>query len=232
MPSTVEEREGGAVTFTLGEDMISTGHVTAWQPFRRFAIEEPGWSGDAPPMVTEFTIEARVGGTCTVRLVHSLFTSSDEWDDQIGSMETGWLPFFEVLRLYLAHFPGQRSAVMRLTAAHSGPESAAWQVLEHGLQLSGATAGERRLAPPGAPVLDGVVERVDNRPACRELTLRLTGPAAGVALLGVFTWEAKVQIGISLYFYSDGAEATLERERPVWRAWLNERFPASNPGSD
>lgn len=225
VPTTVEEHVGGAVAFVLGEDMTSTGHVTAWNPPHRYAIEEPGWSGDAPPLATEFIIETHAGGTCTVRLVHSLFTSSDEWDDQIGSMETGWPPFFEVLRLILANFPGQQSAVMRLTAQHPGPESAAWRTLEHGLQLTGASVGQRRLAPAGAPIFEGVVERADNRPAGRELIVRLVAPGPGIALISVFTWEAKVQIGISLYFYGDNANAILEREEPAWRAWLNKRFP-------
>lgn len=226
VPSTVEERVGGAVSFALGEGMTSSGQVTVWEPARRFAYEEPGWSGEAPPLATEFIIEARGGGRCTVRLVHSLFTSSADWDDQIESMETGWPPFFEVLRLYLTHFAGRRGASMRLTAVHPGPEAAAWQSLAQALGLMNAKVGERRAASAGAPAFAGVVERTDTGRPGGELTLRLDAPAPGAALLGAFTWDGKVQLGISLYFYGDDAEAVAAREEPVWKAWLARQFPS------
>ena len=47
------------------------------------------------------------GGTCTVRVVHSLFSETDDWDGQLTGVESGWPSFFKILRLYLAHFPGQ-----------------------------------------------------------------------------------------------------------------------------
>src|SRR5215216_3228997 len=99
VPTEVEEREGGALTFHLGPGMASTGTVTAWEPPLRFAYEERDWNPNAPPLATEMFVEARSGGTCVVRLVHSLFASSDEWDDQLESFEAGWPPFFQILRL-------------------------------------------------------------------------------------------------------------------------------------
>jgi hypothetical protein len=48
---------------------------------------------------TEF--EARSGGTCVVRVVHSLTTSSDAWDEQLEGFESGWPRFFRLLGLYL-----------------------------------------------------------------------------------------------------------------------------------
>lgn len=82
-PTDVEEREGGAIAFRMGPGMESSGVVTRWDPPHRFAYEERDWSQDAPPLGTEFIIEARSGGTCTVRLVNSLFADSAEWDDQM-----------------------------------------------------------------------------------------------------------------------------------------------------
>ncbi|HEX6862130.1 MAG TPA: SRPBCC domain-containing protein, partial [Thermoanaerobaculia bacterium] len=99
VPTEVEEREGGALMFHLGPGMDSPGIVTGWEPPRRFAYEEPDWSPGAPPVATELLVEARSGGTCVVRMVHSLFTSSEEWDDQLEGFESGWPPFFDVLRL-------------------------------------------------------------------------------------------------------------------------------------
>jgi len=54
-------------------------------------------------MATEWIVEARSGGTCVVRVVHSLFASADDWDDQIESIESGWPTFFRILRTYLTN---------------------------------------------------------------------------------------------------------------------------------
>ena len=47
--ATVDERVGGTVTFRFGGQGTSTGPVTGWDPPTRFAYEEVGWSGEAPP---------------------------------------------------------------------------------------------------------------------------------------------------------------------------------------
>jgi hypothetical protein len=57
---------------------------------------------DAPALATEILIEARAGGICVVRMVHSLFTDTDAWDDQMESFERGGPQFIEKLRHLLA----------------------------------------------------------------------------------------------------------------------------------
>src|SRR5687768_8097006 len=60
MPTELDEREGGAVTFHMGPDESSTGRVTAFEPNRRIAYEED-WAGlvgqdgaAVTPLLTEF----------------------------------------------------------------------------------------------------------------------------------------------------------------------------------
>jgi uncharacterized protein YndB with AHSA1/START domain len=224
VPSEIEEREGGAVVFHLGPGMDSTGHVTAWQPPHRFAIEETNWAGDAPPLGTEFIIEAQAGGTCKLRLVHSLFTSSADWDDQIDSMETGWPPFFEVLRLYLTHFAGQRAASIRPTGHYSGTDAEAWSALKDALGLADPKVGERRTSPAGTPTLSGIIERVGAASRHCELMMRLDRPAPGVALVGVYSWADHVHVAVSLYFYGDDADTVADREDRIWTTWMASRF--------
>ena len=68
----LDPREGGAVKFHMGPDGASEGTVTAFEPTRRIAYEEDwatlvGHAGaDVTPLVTEFLVEARSGGTCVV----------------------------------------------------------------------------------------------------------------------------------------------------------------------
>jgi uncharacterized protein YndB with AHSA1/START domain len=225
VPTEVEERKGGKVVFHLGPEMDSSGHVTAWEPPYRFAYEEPGWSDKAPPLATEIIIEARDGGLCRMRLVHSLFTDSDDWDGELESMEAGWPPFFAVLRLYLEHFAGMPAASVRPTGEHAGILDEAWKELTAELGLSGAATGERHRTPEGAPRLTGTVERICKAARNREIMLRLDEPAPGVALVGAYEWGGKVQVAVSLYFYGDDAATTAAREEATWQDWIGRRFP-------
>lgn len=227
VPTELEEREGGAITFHLGPGMDSPGIVTAWEPPTRLAYEERGWSGDAPPLATEVLVETRSGGTCVIRMVHSLFTSSEEWDDQLESMESGWPPYFSILRLYLEHFPGQPSAGLRLLGGDAGSEEETWAALTGALGLTGAAKGERRTVSASAPPLSGVVERAGRGKNLHEMLLRLDEPAPGAAFLGAFTWGGKVQVMVSLLLYGPGVEAVAAREEPAWQRWLDERFPVA-----
>ena len=89
-PTTVDERVGGAITFDFGDDncgdATSSGSVTAWEPPHRFAYEEHGWSGDAPPVATEVVVTSRSGDRCVVRMVHSLFTEQGRLGRRTGEL--------------------------------------------------------------------------------------------------------------------------------------------------
>ncbi len=224
----VEEREGGAIAFHLGPGMDSSGVVTAWQPPYRFAYEERDWDPKAPALGTELVVEARSGGTCKVRLVHSLFTSQDDWDDQLESMETGWPPYFEVLRHYLTYHAGMPSASVRVDGHHPGSDTEAWDVLLQALGLSGAAAGEwRNMSVNGAPLLTGTLQRINRTERHYELMIRLEKPSTGIGLIGTYKWAAQVHVAICLFFYGDDAAAVAEREAPLWKAWVERVFPAT-----
>lgn len=225
-PTEVEEREGGAVAFHIGPGMESAGTVTVWEPPRRFAYEEPDWNPGAPPLGTEFIIETRAGGQGVVRLVHSLFTSSEEWDDQFDSFESGWPGFFRVLALVLAHFPDQSCSPFRVMGATSQTETEAWNTLVTALDLKGARPGEHRRAPGSNPPLSGVVERLDEGEKGNEILMRLDEPAPGVCLAGTFSWDGKVQVALSFFLFGEAAPAAAASAEPAWTAWLKETFPA------
>ena len=225
VPSMVEEHVGGSVRFDLGGGMLSSGEVTVWQPPARFAYVEPNWSEGAPPLATEFTIEALDGGHCRLRLVHSIPGDDARWDDEIGGMESGWPGFLEVLRISLPHHGGQPPASVRPMGGFTGTVAAAWTDFTGRLGLAGARAGEVRTTSDGAPSLGGIVGRVARSDHQAEIGLRLTDPAPGVALLGAFGWGGEVRVAVSLFFYGDGCEATAARESARWAKWLAEHYP-------
>jgi uncharacterized protein YndB with AHSA1/START domain len=226
VPTEVEERDGKpvAVKFNFGPGIEPRAVVTAWDPPRSFAQEAAGWSPDSPPIATEWSIESRRGGICVVRIVHSLFASTDDWDYQLEGAKGGWAGFLNILRLYLTHFRGQRSAIMQVTAPVATTEAETWDTLTSALAVKGLSVGQRWTAPAGVSPLSGVVELVTENPY--DALLRLDKPGLGIAALGAVTYPGgQGMVAMNLYMYGDQAAERVARETPVWQAFLQERFP-------
>ncbi len=109
-PTRLDPVVGGEVSFDFG-DLTSTGVVTAYEPGRRFAYEEPWPLGttqaecpagmaewfatlgvsleqvyaDLPsitPLATEFLVESISGGSSVVRVVSSSFGTGADWEHE------------------------------------------------------------------------------------------------------------------------------------------------------
>jgi hypothetical protein len=176
-----------------------------------------------PSIATRWSVEARAGGVCLVRVVNSLFASTDDWDDQLEGTASGWPGFFRTLRIYLTHFRGQRSALMQKVAPVPGTEDEAWEALAAALGLGDLGVGRRWAATAGVPAFGGVAEYVNRSPY--DVLLRLDEPGPGVGALGAFNFGGQSMVALNLYLYGDQAAETVARETPLWQAWLEERFP-------
>ncbi len=234
VPTRVEEDEHGKpvrVISDFGPGMESVAAVTAWDPPHRFAAE-CAWGPDMPSIATEWIVEARAGGKCVVRVVHSLFASTDDWDNQLEGLESGWPGFFRILRLYLTHFRTLRCSPIQVMGFASKSLSAAWEDLSTPFGLGNVRVGQQWRAPrDGVPMLAGVVEAVGEGKKPQNVLLRIDEPAPGIASLGAFDCGA-VQVMVSLFLYGDNAAAVAAREEPAWRAWMNERFPMPAANGD
>lgn len=227
VPTEVEVSEDGTpvkVVSNFGPGMESIANVTSWEPPHRFTADSEDLGPGAPPVATEWIVEARSGGACVVRVVHSLFASGDDWDDQMTAWESGWPAFFRILRLYLAHFPGQRGVGIQMMGVAPEPASEAWDALTGALGLAGAGVGQRRSTPAGVPSLAGVVEQVGEGEGL-ELLLRLDEPAPGIAHLFALPMGGQIYPVVRLYLYGDEAPAVAASEEPLWQAWMSEQFP-------
>jgi uncharacterized protein YndB with AHSA1/START domain len=224
-PAEFEARDGKpvALTLTLGPGMSLRSAVTAWDQPRMFATEGDSWFPGSPPIATEWSVEARAGGVCVVRVVQSLFASTDDWDDQLIGSEAGIPGAFHILKLYLTHFRAQRSAFMQFMAPVAGTPADAWATLTAALGFDGTRAGERWAASAGVPVLGGVVE--DVKQSSPGALLRLDQPGPGIAALFTMDLGETVMAAFSFYLYGDQGAATVARETPRWQAWIQERFP-------
>lgn len=233
VPSQLEEREHGALIMNFGPGMESKGEILEWDPPRRFTAENKDDMGPgAPTVATEWTIEAKAGGTCRVRVVHSWFASTDDWDHQYEGVEQGWPAFFRILKSYLAHFRGQPCTQVQLMAFTSEPKEKAWAELTQSLGLTGATVGQSVKSLGDAPRLAALVEHAGPE-AYPELMLRLEQPAPGTAHLFAMPMGGQVCLSVRLYLYGKEANAVAAGEEPVWQAWLERLFPApvGQPGS-
>jgi uncharacterized protein YndB with AHSA1/START domain len=231
VPTEFEVRDGKpvAVKMNFGPGMESRAVVTVWDPPRLFAAESPGWTPEMPSMATEWSVEARAGGVCLVRVVNSLFASTDDWDNQLEGTESGWPGFFRTLRIYLTHFRGKRSSIMQKMAPAAGTEAEAWETLTAALGLKGVSVGQHWTAPAGVPALGGVAEYVSQSPY--DVLLRLDKPGPGVAALGAFNCGGPIMVALNLYLYGDRAAGTVAHETPLWEAWFQKRFPMpTEPG--
>jgi hypothetical protein len=175
-------------------------------------------------MATEWIVEARAGGKCIVRVVHSLFTDKDDWDDQLEMIEGGWPDYFEILRLYLTHFRGQPCSGMQLMGMAAEAAAEVWGKLATALGLAEARVGERRESPAGAPRMAGLVERTGERGHAHQVLLRLDVPAPGLAHLFAMEMGGTVIISVRFYLYGAEAAGVVAREEPVWQQWMKEKF--------
>lgn len=221
----IEEKVGGKLRFEFGPEMSSSGEVTIWEPPTRFGYVEREWNGDAPPVATEVVIKARAGGKCVVRMVHSLFASSDDWDDQMEGFENGWPGFFAVLRVYMQYHAGKAGASARAMSFTQAESLDVWARLLSGLGLAGANVGDRRQMPSPPQALSGLVEEVKQDVRQRHVLLRLDGPVSGTALIGTFGSGEGQNVAAMLFFYGDDAEAHAAASQDAWQSWISEAFP-------
>jgi uncharacterized protein YndB with AHSA1/START domain len=231
VPTEFEERDGKpvAVKVNLGPGMEPRSAVTVWDPPRMFATKADGWIPGSPPIANEWTVETRGGGTCILRIVQSLFASTDDWDNQLEGAKIGLASFLSILRIYLTHFRGQRSAIMKWMVPVAGTEAEAWESLTTALGPKGLSVGQRYAAPAGVPAFRGVAEYVTQSPY--DALLRLDKPGPGVAALGAVNFGGPSMVALNFYLYGDQAAGTVAHETPLWEAWFQKRFPMpAEPG--
>jgi uncharacterized protein YndB with AHSA1/START domain len=225
----VDGRKGGEIVSDFGGGMTSTAKITAWEPPFRFAATDPGWAPGMPPVATEWTVTTKGPPTmraCIVRVVHSLFASTDDWDKQLEGTETGWASFFRVLRRYLQQFAGQPSALVQATAMTNEPVAKAWASLAAALQRGGPKPGQPlSLALAPGVVLGGKVERIDDLGHGNNLQVLLDTPAPGTLLVGAYECGGTM-VSASAYFYGPRAEQAATATRPHFSSWIAARFPA------
>lgn len=215
MPATVEPRPGGTITqrHGSGDDDVSRGTISAYEPPHRFAYEER-WEGRT--VATEFLVEAQSGGTCVVRIVTHGLSAEDA--DFAGGLISGWTQALATLRVHLASFAGRPAGSTRLWTHPDGTLDDAWSETVRRLGLEDVTVGQRVEGANGAqPPFTGEVELVQEH----GVLLRVDGPHPGVLSLVATDFGGRTSVVLDRYVYADrDAQAAAEAERRAWEARL------------
>ena len=183
-------------------------------------------SPESPPMATQWFVEAKSGDTCVVRVVHSWFASTDEWDGQFEAVEHGWNAFFKILRLKLQHFRGQRGAAFDVVGMSSGSESDAWAALTGPFELTDAAEGQEARSSGETPTLLGkVAVPASAKDGERHLMLLASEPGAGVCHFFAMPMGEQVYVSIRFFLFGDGAADAVASVEPEWKRWFGERLP-------
>ena len=227
MPTTVEEHNGKGVSVSVnvmpGMDFKSP--IVEWNAPHSFTTTAEGFSEGAPPFATQWIVEARDGGKSVVRIVQSLFATTDDWDEHLNAGVDSMGGFFKTLQIYMEHFRNQHSAVHQFRAPAVGTDAESWDALTSAFGLKGMNVGQSFNAQAGVPELRGVVEYFTSEPY--DALLRIEKPARGVAAVGIAGYPGgPSSVGFNLYLYGDDADASMARLVPVWEAWFQETFPA------
>lgn len=230
VPTKSDEREGGQIVCNFGPGMDCPAKITAWQAPKRFVAEGDMGGPGSPTMASEWSVEARGGGVCVVRVVNSLFATTDDWDNQLDGLEQGWPTYFRILRMYLTNFKGKPCSAMQFVGFSSEPEAKAWEKLGGSLGLLRLAEGQSWNTPAGVPRMAGVVESLGKGSHANTVLFRLSEPAPGSAYIGAFSCGGMVMACMSVYLYGDQARPAVTRDESTWQKWIGEKFPMPTGG--
>lgn len=225
VPTRMEERQGGEVISNFGPGMDCPATIRSWEPPTRFVVESALGEPGTPTLASEWIVEARAGGKCLVRVVSSLFSEKDDWDNQLDGLEQGWPTYFRILRIYLANYKGMPCAAMQFAGFSTDSEAQAWEKVGGALGLFKLAQGQMWSTPTGFPRMAGKVDSLGKGCHSNTVVLQLNTPAPGTAYIGALSCGGMVVVFVSVYLYGDKAKAALERDQSPWQEWMTEKFP-------
>ncbi|MEV0841808.1 SRPBCC domain-containing protein [Actinocatenispora sera] len=122
-------------------------------PPRRLLVRTPA-AEDGSTQAFEYLIEARGGGSCVLRFVHSGIIG-DDWDDETYEemMGSGWDMYLDTLAQYLRYFHGRPASYVEAMASATGRWDRLLRVL--GEPKLGATVG---IELPDGSLVSGEVD--------------------------------------------------------------------------
>ena len=210
----VEPGAGGSMTFGWDEEMQFSSPINVWEPNRRLQTgDDREKNGETYPIRIDYFIETDKG-TTRLRLVHSGFGDTADWDNEIAGYEDGWGMFMAIIahRLRHANEPAAQATVYRTVPV---PRAEAWA------KLTG---------PDGLLRIEGDRFSVNGMEGTVEFTkpnfFRGRIAAWNDGLLSVFCEGGKsAMLTVALLVFGDTRKEA-DARRSDWSAALDRLFPA------
>ena len=163
LSAEVKPGKGGSIRLSWGEEMTGECPIEVWEPNKHL---QTGWSSmvdQETNLVVDFTLEGR-GGRTVLRMVHSGFRKSQEWDQEYDSTHRGWSYELRSLRHYLERHRGKTRRIALARAPINMPNEKAWErlmspqgILKEG-SLGSPSEGDRyKITTASGDPLEGVV---------------------------------------------------------------------------
>jgi uncharacterized protein YndB with AHSA1/START domain len=243
LDAEVEPGEGGAMKWSWGEDFDWRHRIEVWEPPHHLmtSYDADPKVGQAVPgvdpssqesdekvrLTVDFHLERRAGKTA-LRLAHSGFLTSADWDDEYDGVRLGWAFELFGLREYMENHLGKPRSVVWARALTDLPTDTIWERLtsENGLVAEGALS----LLESGDPyffktvhgdVFRGVT-RASNPPKEFYGTVENLGHA--VMRVHIFGFQGRRDIHVWLSAY-DLPRTEVDTLRTHWKDMLEELFP-------
>lgn len=198
----------GSIWISWGEGMSAEHEIEIFDPPKR--IRHPsGKNGETKAeLYADWSIEAREGGTTTLRLVHSGFSTSADWDDDFDAHARGWKLMLQNLRQYFERHPHEPAVHLPFMTKVDSSRPSLWTRLlgTFGLSAPPKVGDSFRFTTPKGGVLTGEVDFVTDT-----YDLALVVREYGDALLR-FTTMGKAD-GSSTFVYGYVIAYGAERER-------------------
>ena len=149
----VEPGEGGSYFISWGPGMEGTSRITIWEPERHLQVVEDRKfggpregggdgtekGGEPAQIMVDYYLEAK-GGSTVLRLVHSGFGVSADWDNEFESTHYGWMMFLRNLRHALTRHLRTPCRQAMLTIESMLPAAETWnRVMGRGGFLASGT---------------------------------------------------------------------------------------------
>lgn len=229
--ASVEPRVGGRVEWRWGEHHNWVSTVEVFEPGERLRLRYDSpvddQNGGKKPLFVDFVLTG-VGGTTTLRLVHSGFGPEADFGKEYDGISRGWPVELQSLKLYLERHRGEDRAVTWFShPTHLTPEQT-WKALTGTGGLTGG-AGIDGLAPGAAfalrtPQGDAFTGRV-LRTNPREFTGVIENLNDGWLRISVETFTGETTLWFWVATYGE-AKAVVGKRVASLRAFLERLYPA------
>jgi uncharacterized protein YndB with AHSA1/START domain len=212
--NTVEPREGGTATFSIG-DFTQTSTVTTWEPPKRFGFSsEEGAVGSAHRF--DYEISSRPSGGVSIRYEHTGMLG-DEWEAEYEAMQEGDPAYVQKLVEYLTYFPGRYATSVEAIGPDVADREHAMDVFARELGLD----DHPNFGEPVSTELEGI-GRIEG--AVDFISPSFIGVRTIDAILRfIWAFDGRVMVGHHL-FEEDVDRAEAER---AWGDWLRRAFAAA-----